>query len=261
MDEFIVFLMIGLAILGFLVVIFNLGLFAEAPEPRFEERLVIKTARFAMEASNTRAQKTHSLGTLDLHNGLLFGKSDYAFNLTSSNIEALEIQMNVKRTNSYGNLMLSANDNALVNDRLLIGEYKISVNKSMYNGHVIIEFGSESSSWRIWAPTVYEVDAALNYETFDKRTDEFTFELGNETDTLEYVTIDFIFNKNIGEIVLDVNGNRVFSGPTTKEFQVTVDKEFVKKGKNTVIFAAKEDSFFAGRGYVTVAYTERVLTE
>lgn len=258
-DEFLIFLGIGLAILIGLLVVFSLVQFGQEPvQPRFEEKLVIKTSRFAFEASNIRAQKTHNLGTLELHNGLLFGKKDYAFNLTSTNVEDLAIDMKVKKTNSYGKLMLTANDNVLVNDKLLLGDYHVPVNRSLFNGHVVIEMAPESSSWRIWAPTVYEVDASLDYEVFDKRTDEFTFTLGNETDTLKYVKIGFIFNKNIGDLTVNVNGNHVFSGATDKQFEIIVGNEFVKRGKNVVTFSAEQDSFFAGRGVVTVAYTELV---
>ena len=261
MDEFIIFLLAGLLILGVLVGVFAIvELFKEPAEPRpiFEEKLVIKTARFAMEASNLRAQKTHSLGTIELHNGLLFGKKDYAFDLSDENIDELEIDMKVKRTNSYGKLAVKANDNVLLNDKLLLGDYSVPVDKSMFNGHVIIEIEPESSYWRIWAPTLYEVEASLDYVTHDKRTDEFIFALGNETETLKYVNIDFIFDKNIGELIIEMNGNRVFSGPADKFEEINVDASLVNKGLNVITFSAEEDSFYSGRGVVAVGYMQLV---
>ncbi len=268
MDEFIVFLLVGLLILGVLVGVFAIAELFKEPEkarPIFEEKLVIKTARFAMEASNLRAQKTHELGTIELHNGLLFGKRDYAFNLSTgdntSKIEELSMDMTVKRTNTYGKLTLKANDNVIVNDKLLLGDYRFDIDKSLFNGHVIIEMEPESSYWRIWAPTLYEVEASLDYVTHDKRTDEFSFVLGNETETLKYVNVDFIFDKNIGDLTVEMNGNRIFSGPADKLEEINVDIELVKKGLNVITFSAEEDSVYSGRGVVVVGYMQLIQIE
>lgn len=260
-DEFFVFLGVGLAILIFAVVIFSLIQPEEQIIPRFEEKLVVRNARFAFESSNLRAHKTSSLGTIELHNGLLFGKKEYEFNLASKDIEQLQIDMSVKRTNSYGRLSVKANDNVLINDKLLLGDYSIPVSKQMFNGHVLIEIEPESSSWRIWAPTLYEVEASLDYVTFDKRTDEFMFTLGNETDTLKYVKISFILDKNIGDLIVDVNGNVVFAGPADKLQQIDVDTTLVNKGANTVRFEALEDSFYSGQGVVNIGYTQLMQIE
>lgn len=261
MDEFFVFMGVGLAILVFALVIFSLIQPAEEPVPRFEEKLVVKNARFGFESSNLRAHKNYDLGTIELHNGLLFGKKEYEFNLASKDIEQLQIDMSVKRTNNYGKLAVKANDNILLNDKLLLGDYSIPVSKQMFNGHVIIELEPESSSWRIWAPTLYEVEASLDYVTHDKRTDEFQFTLGNETETLKYVTIGFLLDKNIGDLIVDVNGNVVFAGPADKLQQIDVDTALVNKGTNTVRFEALEDSFYSGQGVVTIGYTELIEIE
>ena len=262
LDEFTVFLLIGVAILGLMLIIFNVGfLFPErvaSQGPVFEEKLAIKTASFRFDASNIRSQRSQDLGTVDTYNGLLFGKKDYAFRLATDDVEELELDLNVKRTNSYGKLAVKANDDVLLNEKLVHGEYKLPVNKSIFNGHVVVQLVPESSSWRIWAPTLYEIEASVNYETFDQKTDEFLFTLVNETDALKYVNINFVFDQNIGEFTLSVNGNKVFSGATNKFEEIAVPNEFLRKGTNVVRFSAEKDSKYSGRGIVVVGFTELV---
>ena len=252
-DEFYIFLLVGLGLLILGAIIFNVG-FGLGPGAHAKEIVKVRSESFPLDASKLRTYTRQSLGRLQLYNGLLFGKRAYSMNVTSKDIVQLSVDMDVKKTNDYGNLVLRTNDNVVLDQKLIVGNYTIPINRSMYNGHALVKIETESSWWRIWAPNYYDVDAYLNYVTYDQHKTEYRFTIGSET--LQGVQLEFTLDKSIGTVQVTLNNATLFSGSMDRTYELTVDKYLVKRGANTVTIDVDDNSVYSGNAFVKISYVE-----
>jgi hypothetical protein len=171
-------------------------------------------------------------------NGAFGGQSQKAGFQVSRPTDVSEaiIDINVSDTNYYGRLIASINGKEVYADYPVLGEELISFDKSLLRSDNLVEFAAESSGWRIWAPTVYDINSSVTVNYFGKKTMSFTFDVNDkEIDRMDRARVSvFGDRQGNGNLGITINGVKIYSGVTTayRDFATTI----LKSGNNTIDF-------------------------
>lgn len=265
-DEFVYFLVAGLVIIAILMTVFGFGTgigccgtgystsFGGFTSPMF-----IGTASFedvetlyaSFDANNFLETGVYNLGARKTTSGLLFGVTSIKTDIGKSQL--IYASFDVVNTNGYGPLIIRVDGRVVVNTPLDIGHYEFSLGSGE---HVEIEAGN--SEWRIWAPTIYELqDVRITANTYPRDISTFTFKL-NDPEKVTGARIDFSLNENAGSLLLRLNGNTVYNGAVNSRQSIYLDGSHFSD-TNMIIFDALEDSRFSGRA--TIALTRMTRAE
>src|SRR3989338_8284969 len=193
-NEFIIFLVVGLAIIAFGILIFtsqvnfqsgsyNYGGNRYANDVGYD--LISEDAGRSILVGTIQSldSRVEGLGTFDVRttservvlskiifSGVLFGDD---FVIINGNIR--DLQLDVFSTNNYGNLIVIAKDGSqtrvVVDKRLGVGKYTIPVDNDG-----TIEIRAASSGWRIWAPTIYNLKVGTDVYTKKNWRQDFVLE-------------------------------------------------------------------------------------
>lgn len=192
--------------------------------------------------------KTSDLGTFEvsttsdkiivnkvLFNGVLFGDNSIVINGY-----VRDIDLEVKNTNGYGNLLVTSSSegkrNVIVDKKLGIGRYNIPVEKDG-----VLEIKDSSSAWRIWAPTIYDVKVDTNVLYTKTFTRNFSLEAN-----ISRVDLHLFFTNAQGKIRVRVNDRIVLERQVAAEEVVSFDRSELFDNNNVVI-DAWDGSSFSGR--------------
>jgi hypothetical protein len=143
------------------------------------------------------------------------------------------VKLNVEDSNYYGNLMIYVNGKEIYRG-LPQNERTITFSKEFLGYDNEIEIKAESSGWKIWAPTVYLIDADVFVNYVGKKTQTFTFNLTDldVTNVNRARLLIFGDREGVGSINARLNGVEVYSGLTTAYQDFSVD--ILKAGNNTL---------------------------
>lgn len=257
--EFLLFLVVGLAVLGILLVVFNLQYgpptgAATLPfgSPIFVGKQTfenVETLYASFDANNFLQSTAYSLGARRVSSGLLFGATSIKLDLGEA--QSVFVSFDTANTNGYGPLIIKVDGNIVVQDYLDIGHYEYALPAGRQ-----LEIAAGSSEWRIWAPALYDLDnVKITANVYPRDISTFTFKV-DEPNKIESARIDFSLDSNAGALLLKLNGDTVYDGAVNSKQSVFVDKSKLNE-LNILTFDARPDSRFAGRA--TIAFTR--LTE
>lgn len=152
------------------------------------------------------------------------------------------VVLNTIDTNYYGKIVVLVNGVQVYADYAPIGEQTISFDKGLLRENNVIKIVSESSGWRIWAPTVYRFSADVVVNYYGRKSVEYVFNVTSaEKNRLQKARINVFGNREgVGNLDIKVNGVRIFSGVTTvyKDFAASV----IKQDNNTIEFSTQANT-------------------
>jgi len=175
----------------------------------------------------------------------LFGNSEEKTDFSVDNYkDASEgiIKLKVWNSNYYGDLLIHVNGQEIYRGTPVIGEKTIVFDGSILKDSNTIEVESESSGWKIWAPTIYIFDANLSVNYLGKTTQSLGFDLTNAEMTNANRARLLVFGTRDGPGNLNVrlNGREIFSGLTTVYTDFAIDT--LKLGNNTLELSTEKNT-------------------
>jgi hypothetical protein len=260
-DEFIYFLVGGLAIMAALLVV-GLGI-GYAPStglaslgsyytgsPIFvgvADTDSVETLYARFDANNYIQTKAYNVGARKIDNGLLFGSSSIKVDTNSAGF--ISASFDVRSTNRYGNIVIKIDDKVIVNQMFDEGHYELPLGSGR-----TVEISSESSEWKIWAPAVYDLEnVVISASSYPRDKSTYTFEVFNKSD-IQSVRVDFFLDSNAGAMMMKLNGDVVYDGALNNQQTIYLDPGRLDS-VNILTFDAREDSSFSGRA--TIAITRK----
>jgi hypothetical protein len=195
-----------------------------------------------------------------LFNGLLFGKTTLELNpsMDSSNVLGAFLRFDVVKTNGYGNLMIKVNGQIISNRKFTPGSYIITLNLSTLGTENRIEFIPFSSSWKIWAPSVYSLNnVEFGYQTKNLVTTDIPFMIyQDETSAMgsKKGRIVLDLDEHTGNLSILLNGEQVYSGTAKAYESIYFDESKLKVGQNNVGFYTEDQGDFEGNATMIVYY-------
>ncbi len=287
MDEFIAFLIIGLVFIA--VAFFALGPFS----PYSETFVVNKTSgqttttlpsteipktegKFLIGPESIEVWRSIDLGKINvsygnqenkitverkkLFNGLLFGsnKLEIKAPVDTKNFVGAKLSFYVEKTNQYAPLMIKFNHHLLNKSIFSEGFYEFIINSSWVTEDNWIDFIPLSSSWKIWAPSVYELkDITFSFQTLYslptiKKFIVYDREYKNLANRYGKIILDL--NEHKGVLKIDINGINVFSNSTKTYNQIYFDQSYLDSGENEIDFYSEENSKFSGNARILIYY-------
>jgi len=211
------------------------------PTAQFVEKE--KSFEFPVDVSHSLVKKTLSSPEKRLYNGLLFGSDEIVIEFPESYVKYLTFS--VEETNLYAPLVIYLNDEVIYSEFTGKGNYAIRINRTVSG---VLRIKADSSGWRIWAPAIYHLkNIDLFTESFAMNRNEFDFSLEKELENFKAARIvEWPDNTNI-----ILNGN-YFSG-------VAVEKDYLKEGKNIIIFEPFFNSSSEGIAKLNIWYDEEIV--
>lgn len=171
----------------------------------------------------------------EVSNGLFsISNKNTEFNIeTLGDISEGMIKLRILDSNYYGSLITYVNGQEVYRS-VPVGEKTITVDKSILKYDNTLEIKAESSGWKIWAPTVYKIDADFFVNYLGKKTQSFTFDL-KDLDIMNTNSARLVIFGNregSGNINARINGVEIYSGTTTAYQDFSAD--ILKTGNNTL---------------------------
>lgn len=251
-DYFVAFLVGGLVLLLALTALFS---FVQIPSDQkgitpTPSREFFTPYHFAFDISKLREEKSFYLGNLNVSNGILFGNQDVKYSITSEDAIDLRISFSVSGSNFYLPLIIKVNGNQIVGKPLYDGEHSFVVKNS--TKEMRIEIGTESSSWRLWAPSLYKLSSVkFDLGRFSDVTREFRF---NATGKVTRGGIDFTFSENEGIFIFRLNNNTIYTDAVNDIKSIELAKNSFISGINRLVLMADDNSRFRGTAVLAVVY-------
>ncbi len=254
-DYFISFLVGGLVLL--IIMVF----FVSFVEPEGGERNATAVPsgrefftpyRFAFDISKLPEIKTFDIGERSISDGFLFGSEELKYSIKSDDAVALRISFNVSGSNFYLPLIVKVNGDEVARKPLFDGEHQFIVRN--VTAENLIEISTESSSWRLWAPSLYKLKGIrFDLGRFSEVSREFRF---NVTDARKVArgVIDFTFSENEGIITIRLNNNTVYRDAINDFRSVELSKNYFITGINRLTMTSDENSRFRGTAVMAVTY-------
>jgi hypothetical protein len=166
---------------------------------------------------------------------------------TEFNIETLGdvseglIKLRVLDSNYYDSLTIYLNGQEVYRG-VPVGEKTITVDKSILKNDNILEIKAESSGWKIWAPTVYKIDADFFVNYLGKKTQSFMFDL-TDLDVMNINNARLVMfgsKEGAGNIDASINGVEIYSGYVTAYQDFSPD--LLRVGNNTLDLSTELDT-------------------
>ena len=202
-----------------------------------------KSFEFPVNISHLPVEKMLSHPEKRIHNGLFFGSDEIVIEFPESYIKY--ITFSVEETNLYAPLVIHLNDEVIYREFTRKGNYAIIINRTLSG---VLRIKADSSEWRIWAPAIYNLkNIDLFTESFSINKNEFDFSL--EKNVLEGFTAGRILEW-YGKSKVMLNENSIS--------EAVVEKDYLKEGKNSIIFEPFFNSSAEGIAELKIWYDEEV---
>ncbi|MCX6818386.1 MAG: hypothetical protein NT129_00100 [Candidatus Aenigmarchaeota archaeon] len=274
-NEFIMFLTAGLVILVVMLILFGGGIpFTQTY--RFgsgsgmgishsvngtilvgpEDVNAITRYSIDINTSYTKGETVHEAEGKGLFNGLLFGSNSIKYQLNSNGIENLAIVFEIIKTNNYAPLIIKVNDKIAEKKNFALGKYTVTADKAMLTDDITVELFADSSSWKIWAPAVYELDNIKIIEnSYSYKPNEFKFVVKeDEYRTFSEGRIDLQLDNNAGNLIAELNDNPVYADTVSNYQSLKFTKNELRIGENVLQLKADVNSVFSGKAKMIIFY-------
>ena len=200
-----------------------------------------------------------------IKNGL-FGKEEYEqnFTFTGEELEQIvepKIYIDLEDTNLYGKLIIGLNDKKIFSG-FIEGKKEIPVNKSLFNENNKLVITAESSSWRLWAPTVYIIDFDLRTRFFGESSQAFDFNVPKENTPVKYsrLILNIPEKKGSGNLIVKMNNQIVFNSTPTSIQWIEFD-DIVKEGNNTISMVSGGNAEFKIKEAQMIIFFDKEASE
>ena len=143
------------------------------------------------------------------------------------------IKLRVLDSNYYGSLMIYVNGQEVYRG-VPVGEKTITISKDLLRNSNTLEIKAESSGWKMWAPTVYKIDADVFVNYLGKKTQSFMFDL-TDLDVMNMNNARLLIfgdREGPGNIDARLNGVEIYSGLLTAYQDFSAD--LLRVGNNTL---------------------------
>ncbi len=272
-STFVLFLVIGLAIIGIFLIFssgFDLSIYT-VPSKTYTKSFNISAAMLvgpenvevskvylqSFNISQKREEAEYNVDSKRLFSGLLFGSNAIKYDISENQIESLVIEFDVVDTNNYGALVIEVNDVVAVQEIYHQGHQKISIDESLLEDETTIEVYAASSSWKIWAPNVYELDnVRFTVKALPSKPSEMKFTLPEEIyDSFNSGRIDIQLVENTGTLVAKLNEKTIYNSSIPYAKTIIFKAGDINPGDNILRLEAGENSLFSGKAKILVFYT------
>jgi len=255
MDELYAFLFAGLMIIFLLFAFFggpkvdlNYGGSSDVDKDYTANNITWKEVALGDIISKERTVQATDLleSNLSVQNGFFFGSREYARKVEidpyiASNLNYATLNFKVDNTNNYGLLNVSIDNRTVFMENPLRGAY--SVNFSKLDKASVIYLKTESSGWRVWAPSMYEIsNMSLDTIYTTKETPQYDFDVPHYVYGTFYkgeIKFDSIYPV---DLKVFMNGDPVFSKANTfGKTTIALNKKNIVPEANTVEFESVKD--------------------
>jgi len=172
--------------------------------------------------------------------GLLFGEERMRFVADTPS----KLTITITSENDMGDFIILVNGDVFLKERLVRGTHEFDLSET---GDTHIEFIAESSSWKLWAPALYEIG---NVQIDDIRSIE-TFEFSINSEKFYAESLEFDFREHTGTVEIYVNSQNVYRGAVGNRLIVPL-RDLLNT--NTVLVKALQGSF---EGSITAVEVDR----
>ncbi|MEM7817138.1 MAG: hypothetical protein QXZ20_04450, partial [Candidatus Aenigmatarchaeota archaeon] len=204
-----------------------------------------------INASYHAGEVLKSLSDRRIYNGILFGsnKVEMTVSIDTNKTIGAYLSFFVDKTNNYGALIIKVNDIIINDKKLPIGEHIFFLNNSILREKNTIEIFAISSSWKIWAPTLYELRNVkfVSQELFAKRSN-YTFNIYEDEfknlrkDKKAELSLDL--RERRGKLKIDINSNEIFNDEVEQSRKIMYfDSSVLKRDINEIEFVALDGAF------------------
>jgi len=151
-----------------------------------------------------------------------------------------KIKLTVSDTNTYGRIMILVNGNVVYNDATYVGTQDIIFTKDILNrtGNTLV-VKAEGSGWRIWAPSVYDIDLTMFGEVEDESEKTVTFSMDYIPESAR-IRVYISRREGAGDLVIRLNNYKIYEGKTNS--YRTFDPYVMRLGNNTAVIIAEPGS-------------------
>jgi len=247
-DEFLVFLLVGLFLLLFgLLMVFNIGPVGE--EERRTNTTIFETQ---FDAAYVSKVQEASLGSKKLYNGLFFGSNEITRHVETQGAQNMTISFSVASSNNLAPLEIMVNGKRVMQGNYAIGDYTVDVPGEMLSDKMNIQVRPWSSLWKIWAANEYNVKNVrleLRSLYFGKKESAFLLSSDQEFDEAR---VELVMDKNIGSMKVELNDKEVFSGFARDLQSIKLNQTVIRLGENKLEIIPNKNSRFSGTARVVV---------
>lgn len=282
MDTFTSTVIAGLVILLAILIIFN-GFICQGPAcfviTTTTTRVLLENITGTVVGSETKeiyrpihigdfnisflsGESKYIYGDKVVFNGLMFGKEFIIFETeTLSDLVGSRLEFDVGRTNLYGKLEVRVNDVVIKKDKFVSGHHSILIPKEIIQEKNIIEIMPESSHWKIWAPTYYElknisfISDALSFKGFETNFNIYK----GEWEKMTRAKLDILFTEYSGGLIVELNNYLIMEKEPTINEIMNIDKPTLKPGENKLVLKAKENAKFRGSILFLIFFNDTVV--
>ena len=234
MPEFIPILIVAVLMFLALLFLFSGTIFFVSPGTTLEPKNFLLGTNFNITYGPTTTKLTELSGNVS--RGMLSGM-DKSISFPISNFDNLlgvNVGFFVYDSNLYGKLIIDSNGHEIYRDYSYPGWHTAFIKKDYLKSQNVLRVDSESSGWRIWAPTVYIFTANVTgeYEGIMSRT--FQFNLTNdEKNKATSGSLSIIgMGSGSGRIIAKLNGYEIYKGDVSAS--PTFSSDDLLPGINTI---------------------------
>lgn len=220
-----------------------------------------------INTSYLSAEKSTKVDYSYIYNGLLFGKTALAMGaeVDIGNFVGSFLRFTVDKYNGYGNLLIKFNDVTVANRKFEPGAHTIIIDKSLVNYTNRVEFIPSSSTWKLWAPNVYGIkDAEFVYQSHFAKSTSVSFNVyQEEASSLKNKMGRMVLDldEHKGSLKVMLNGNEIFSGSVSGYQGFYFSEAGLRLGSNTVDFISEDNGDFLGTATMLIYYDTSVENE
>ncbi len=193
-----------------------------------------------------------------VYNGLLFGKK-YIVMVAHPDLKdyvSSSLQFTISDTNRYGALKIMLNNFILGEKVYDVGSYTIPVKKEWLSNETKIIFYPESSLWRLWAPTVYNLSGpSLMIKRYYERPFIFKFNLTNNENNVQSSSLKLNVISEKGTLKIYCNKDLIYNGaPKDNNIEINVPVKCFHPGENYIKFESGNNGEYQGSALLDIDY-------
>ena len=188
-------------------------------------------------------------------NGILYGKKD-AVIISELENRSATIKFRISSTNGYGSLVVIANKCTIANRKFAVGAYSLEIPADCVSNSTRIVLHASSSSWRIWAPTVYDISSlSVHQRRLVYRPASLEFSIPeNVYKSLDKVYLTLMLPFHDGEVGLEVNGMSAGWRKSEDEMIYHLPASYFRKGDNKITIRVSNGGYLRGTAELELFY-------
>ena len=243
MTDFIPILVAAILSLIILVIMFAGEIVFFSPAVKTGERVILLGEGFEVFYDIGEEIVADEEGVVT--NGIFSGNHDQIAFEVGRHTEATEatVDLYIFDSNYYGNMILNLNGEEVFRGAH-IGDKMMPIDPEILEKDNILSVSAEGSTWRIWAPTVYEYSINMDVVYEGKKIKSFEFDMNeDEVSNIKHARIVIVGKRTgYGELLVYINGEEAASDYVAMQKNFPTD--ILKVGENKVEIMAEADTSY-----------------